>query len=459
MIAPEYTPSPHSAFGGIIWPALPAPEAARLLAVQHQLARSQYWSADKIQRHQFRQLNRLVAHAYRTVPFYRSRLDAAGYVPERKVTPEFWRSVPILGRRDIQEAGRALLSTDIPASHGGLVQSATSGSTGMPVTVVKTGLEQFIWRAFTLREEAWQHRDYRLKLAVIRAFHGKHSQHPAGSRRENWGPPVATVYPTGPVVLLDISTGLAQQAEWLARENPDYLLSNSTNLLFLARYCREAGVSLPRLKSVRSMGEVVEPELRSICRKAWGVEVADVYSADEAGYIALQCPKHEHLHVQSEAQLIEFLDESGRQAEPGQIGRVVATPLHNFAMPLLRYELGDLAEIGLPCPCGRGLPVIKRIVGRARDFVTLPSGERRLGWYGWPDIPSIVQHQIVQKTRSDLEVRLVVRRPLTAPETDTICQAISRYFGYGFAVAFTYHNDLPRSPGGKFFVFRSEIAT
>jgi phenylacetate-CoA ligase len=54
----------------------------------------------------------------------------------------------------------------------------------------------------------------------------------------------------------------------------------------------------------------------------------------------------------------------------------VVTPLHNFAMPLIRYAIGDYAEAGPPCACGRGLPVLARILGRARNLLTLPHGER-----------------------------------------------------------------------------------
>ena len=82
-----------------------------------------------------------------------------------------------------------------------------------------------------------------------------------------------------------------------------------------------------------------------------------MYSCEEAGYIALQCPQAEHYHCQSESVLVEVLDDEGRPCTPGQVGKVVLTALHNFAMPLIRYENQDYAEVGPPCACGRGLPV------------------------------------------------------------------------------------------------------
>jgi phenylacetate-CoA ligase len=88
-----------------------------------------------------------------------------------------------------------------------------------------------------------------------------------------------------------------------------------------------------------------------------------MYSANETGYLALQCPLSGHYHVQSETVLVEVLDEVGRACRPGETGAVVVTPLQNFAMPLLRYSLGDFAEVGSPCACGRHLPVLKEILG------------------------------------------------------------------------------------------------
>jgi phenylacetate-CoA ligase len=244
------------------------------------------------------------------------------------------------------------------------------------------------------------------------------------------------------------------------RHNPDYLLSYATNLMFLARHCKEAGLSLPALKGVASVGEIVDDEVRETCREIWGVEIKDIYTSIEVGYMAVQCPEFDHYHVQSESCLLEILDDAGERVKPGELGRVVVTPLHNFATALLRYEMGDYAEVGEPCPCGRGLPVIKRILGRARDIVVLPSGEKRFGWLssrGFAKIAALVQYQVVQTSPKEMEVRLVAHRHLNEEEREIVRATIIQGFGYDFALTFTYHDELPRSASGKFFVFRSEV--
>src|SRR5208282_3466525 len=147
------------------------------------------------------------------------------------------------------------------------------------------------------------------------------------------------------------------------------------------------------------------------------------YSTVEAGYCALQCPEHEHYHVQSESALVEVLDKAGDPCRPGESGRLVVTSLHNFAMPLIRYDTGDFAEPGGPCSCGRGLPVLDRIVGRVREMLVMPSGARsfpRLRTEKLADIAGVVQFQVVQKSIRDLEVRLVVAPSFASADEDRL---------------------------------------
>ena len=141
-----------------------------------------------------------------------------------------------------------------------------------------------------------------------------------------------------------------------------------------------------------------------------------MYSTQEVGYITLQCPKSEHHHVQAEGVFIEILDDNGSPCRPGEMGKVIATPLHNLAMPLIRYDVGDYAEFGEPCPCGRGLPVLRRIMGRSRNLLRLPSGERIFPYFHdglFREIAPVRQFQVVQIHPQRFDVRLVTERPLT----------------------------------------------
>ena len=451
--------TPRTSADGIEWPALPADLAARLLALQQQFAQSERWSSERLAHQQFRQLSRLAAHAYDSVPFHRARLEAAGYRRGQDVTPTLWAKLPVLDRREVQQQGAALACREIPPGHGAILSSTTSGSTGTPLRTRSTELAQLFWYATTLRQQFWHGRDLQLKFASIRRDHDDRAFPPAGRPYPDWMMPEGAVYPTGPAAVLDNRSTPEEQAMWLLREQPDYLLTFPSVAGELARYFRDRGLRLERLKAISTLGEVVSPRVRAACREAFGIEIADMYSAVETGYLALQCPAGNY-HAQSETVLLEVLDEAGEPCPPGAFGTVVVTPLQNFAMPLLRYAIGDFAEVGGSCACGRRLPVLTQILGRSRDTVMLPSGTRRYAWFGmrrFADIPEIRQFQVIQRSLSQLEVKLVTREPLNAEIEEKLREHLRKSLGAHFAVLLTYHETIPRSASGKYFDFLSEV--
>ena len=338
----------QSTLPGMDWPAMPDGQGKDALALLHQLDHSQWLPAGRLLQNQWRQLEILLQHAHATVPYYRERW---GSVPEsaRRFTPEAFARLPVLGRRDLQGHFDDLRSRNVPPSHGGIGEAITTGSTGTPVRVLKTDLCQLLWRAFTLRDHVWQRRELSGKLAAIR--HGV-----TEGEFDNWGVATHGLVATGPSVVLGIRHDVDAQLTWLRQQRPDYLITHPSILAELATKSLQSSTRLEHLREVRSFGEVLAPEVRELCMQAWGVPVTDAYSTNELGYIALQCPEHEHYHVQSENVLVEILRDDGAPCAAGEIGRVVVTTLHNFAMPLIRYELRDYAEAGGPCPCGRGLP-------------------------------------------------------------------------------------------------------
>jgi phenylacetate-CoA ligase len=266
-------------------------------------------------------------------------------------------------------------------------------------------------------------------------------------------------FATGSRALLDVRVPIAEQVDWLLRRKPGYLITLPSNLALIARHCLDHAIRLPTLRLVRTVSEVVTDDLRVLCQQALGVPIADVYSTEEVGPIALQCPLHTHYHVQSEAVLVEVLDEQGAPCGPGQAGRVVVTPLHNLAMPLLRYDVGDYAGVGPPCDCGRTLPVLTRILGRDRNRLVMPNGERtyapvssRIG-----EVAAIIQHQMVQTRIDQLELRIVARRQLTDDETRFLRDVILRNIGHPFPLEIVYVDAIPRTESGKFEDFRCEV--
>ena len=447
-----------SALTGVAWPVIAGEtHRAQLLSLLQQFGESERWPTDRLLQNQLQQLALVMAHAYRTVPFYRGRLSAAGYRSGQAVTPDWLCTLPLLTRRNIQDAGAALYSTAVPPQFGTVHENRTSGATGQPVQVLRTALDGLLWQANTLRDHAWHQRDQSLKLAAIRALAPGIADPPPGVTASSWGAASEAVRTTAPSALLTLSADIAVQAAWIRQHAPGYLLTYPSNLAALLRHFAQKDERLPGLRAVLTVGETVAPALRATCRDTLGVNVEDVYSSQELGYIALQCPVSGQYHVMAESVLVEVLDAAGQPCAPGETGRLVISSLHNYAMPLIRYELRDYATVGTPCACGRTLPTLARIAGRERNMVRLPDGTMHwplVGFHRFREIAPVRQYQLIQQALQSIEVRLVCDRALTAAEESELGTVIRAALGYAFELRFAYYEgELPRAVNGKFEEF------
>jgi phenylacetate-CoA ligase len=362
----------------------------------------------------------------------------------------------------LQEKGPDLKCGWVPPEHGHHYEASSSGSTGRKVTVTKTALVSHLFNALTLRIAIWQRRDVRGRVAVIRYLHDPDiARNPKGAVADNWGVPFSDHFRTGGISMLDIRHDVRIQAEWLLRHQPTYLVTFPSNLRALAELFLEKGWSLPGLREIQTLSEVLSPAIRELAQRAWGAPVTDMYSAQEVGYIALQAPDAAHYLAQAETMIVEVLDDQDRACAPGETGRIVITQLHNFATPIIRYDIGDLGTVGPPCPSGRGLGVISSIGGRVRNLVCTPDGRKY-----WPAVPLDVfqdvapvrQFQLIQKSLTLIEARMAVTRALSDGEEAQVLRLVQEGLDYPFEVRFAYLDELPRNPSnGKFEDFRSEL--
>ena len=445
----------RSAVVGAVWPAIvPAPGAA-LLSLLFQLEQSQWLSPVVVADRQFQQLDVLVAFLWQTSAFYRERLSAADWSPGQHLDESAWRALPILKRATVQSCRDQLIVENAPKAHGRATEYSTTGSLGMPVQVLGNELTHLFTSVLIVRNHLWHHRDLSGKFAAIRSK-------VESASLPDWGRIESAAFVTGPAAVLNISTDIDRQLDWLCAETPDYLLTHPSNLRSLLHRARQKAVSIPSLRELSTFGEMLPADLRDLAREVWNLPVTDVYSSEEFGNIALQCPVHdENYHIQAENLLVEIVDDSGTPCTPGEIGRVLVSTLHNFTMPLLRYEIGDYALAGEACECGRGLPVIRRIAGRRRNMLRLPDG--RSHWPSFPyeeftPIADFRQIQIIQHQIQDIEVRLAGPAFLSR-ETEKLFSAKLCELLHGqFTVRYSYPELIEPSAGGKFEDFLSLVA-
>ena len=443
---------PRSAVPHIGFPALPDARASAMLALQYQLEASQWMPADTILSRQLEQLRRVFEHARSTVPYYAALFAGHG---GKSFTLDFLRTLPISTRAMVQTADEQMRSQAVPPAHGRTAPVTTSGSTGQPVRLLRTEATGLIWLALTLRDHSWHRRDFSRHLCAIKWAERGSCTPPDGHREDGWGPAVNVLYESAPSSMLNVTATMPEQLAWLLREKPGYLISYPSNLVALAAYCIRQKVTLPGLAEVRTIGETLTPARRALFRSAWDVPTVDVYSCEETGYLALQCPAHEHYHVQSENVLLEIVDDDGRPCAPGESGRVLVSSLHNFATPLLRYELGDHAVFGEACPCGRGLPVITKVLGRTRNRLVLSDGRSEfpyLGEHGQTQrLTGVRVHafQFVQHSVEEVEVKLVTERVFTPEEADWVVRMVQANLGHPFRIRITHCDAIPAGARGK----------
>ncbi len=438
---------PRSALPGVVWPTLPQTQHHPLFCVLAQLQITEWWPAERLRQMQLQQAAVLLDHAKRTSPWYQRSL---AHIDPARLDEASWAEVPLITRAELRQTD-VMLSRAIPPQHGAVNVVSTSGSTGFPVKVSRTALFGLYWSAMTVREILWHRKDTSAKLITTRFLRDLPSD---GLRGRGWGPWSDVLGPPGETVTLDIRTPVSRQLELLVAEAPAYLLTYPTNLGYLVELAEREGVTIPNLRAVATLSELLRPDVREATRRVFGVPIHDMYSTQEVGYLGLQCPEHEHLHVPSEDVLVEVLDDAGRPCAPGEVGRVVVTSLHNFATPIVRYDVGDFAEVGAPCPCGRGLPVLNRVLGRVRNSILTDRGDRIWPQFGTTKIsekyPKLVQHQLAQTSFTRIEARLVVEEPLTEDERAGITAEMRKRLPEGMEVEIVEVDAIPRSASGKF---------
>jgi phenylacetate-CoA ligase len=429
---------------GIAWPVVSDLTDASLLALDAQLAKTEWLPPDELARLQRTQLSAILAHAAASVPHYRG------------IDPTDFASVPIMSRAAIIGAGGDLLSRAYPATHGMPEEVMTSRTSGQAVTVRSTGVLTILWDALTLRDHRWHRRDLAAPHGAIRYTGGKLAAPPDGIRQRGWGRATATLAPDASMAVLSLASTTDEQVAWLRRERPTYLITYPSALHAILRRLSIDKIEIPTIRQVRTVGELLSPATRGLCRDVLDAPIVDLYSAQEVGYIALQCPDHEHYHVQSERLIVEILRDDDTPCTPGEIGRVVVTDLHNFATPILRYDIGDYAVLGDRCPCGRTLPVLTRIVGRSRNMLVYPDG--RTVWPAFTvacrEAARYDEIQLIQRRADTLCLRVVPDGEL---DRSALVAALRVALGYPFEVEIEVVDAIGRTPAGKLEEFVSHV--
>jgi phenylacetate-CoA ligase len=433
-------------------PRIHPPATAQRLQIARELARIERLPPARLSQLQQRQFALLLRHASVYSPFWRERIAAAaarrGVGLDQLVPADF----PPLTRSDLQERFESMHARSPDMGPSSVEVARTSGSTGRPVQVLRlSAVAKPLYNAFSLLDHRWHGRHPGGTLAVVRDM-------PDGVL-QRWGDPdVVVERPARAHVRNLVDHPPEALLAWLRTVAPRYLVTSPAMALRLARLSLDEPGPRPRIEQIVTFGEMVTAELRETVREAFGGRVVDRYTCEEIGYIALQCPKHEHYHVMSANAIVEVVDDLGEPCAPGEVGRVLLTGLHTYAMPLVRYEIGDYAHAGGTCDCGLTLPVLGAVVGRERSFLRFPDGSQRLARLTgehWRRVAPVTEYRLVQYADLSIEALVTAPRPLADEDRAAIRSMLHEVLGHPFDVVVTQRDALePLSRWKKVDVIR-----
>ncbi len=437
-------------------PADSLPDNALLTQRMFQgLLTSQYASSDDLASHQEQTLQALLAHAAKTVPFYRTHLSGLSD-PKGHVGQDEFQSIEPIGRSMVERHWPKFMSQDVPVNHGQQRIVMTAGTAGAPLRVMRTAMTDIADAAAAFRHYDNFQLDCSRDMAEIMAPSG-YTRRREGLHvdRDHWGHPWTADTERGRLHRFSVFSSAADQWAWLTSfKKPFYLRTYPSNLYRLLEQGSGTEFAGENVLAVLTTGEPVPPDLRETCRQQFGCEIIDHYATAECGLVATQCPESDRFHVQQENCLVEVLRDDGRRCDIGEEGRLTVTPLYNHAFPLIRYQPGDRARFAATCSCGRTLPCLEADIHRPEHAIDC--GSERI-WY----LPGHIRTELNalapgvswKLVQSDADrISFIYARPQAVDRLNEtgITHVLKSEFGDSAAITCVERSAVGRNPGGMF---------
>lgn len=389
---------------------------------------------------QEKKLKVLLKHAYQNVPFYRRLFACAGVRPEDIKDCKDISKIPITTKAQLKNAGKEAIAGNIDT----YVEHKTSGSAGIRISLYFSIID-FLYNRGTYERARSENgfRSLRDTLLIIGNPHRipiKRKVHEYfGIRRRE---------------ALSIFEPLDGQIQVLIKAKPDALWGYPSAIKLLAKVIEEERINSISPRLIFTASELLDPGTRDLINSVFNINLIDVYGAEEGGCMAWECSEHVGYHTNMDTVLMEFLDGNGNNVDAGERGKVVITNLHSFAMPIIRYELGDFAvPTYKECSCGRPGYLIKAIEGRCDDFIKM-RGDKLLQPQTLSiiveDTPGISEFQVVQEKEDGFIIYVV---KMEGFRDNMIIEKINRGFekvlGNNMFINTKFVETIPRAPSGK----------
>lgn len=402
---------------------------------------------------------KIIQHAYETVPFYMDMSRQKGFD---------WRSfkdfgdIPIVCKEDLVLRNDSFISARYMAEYlqGRLIQTHTSGSTGKCANVY------------------WDLKECRRSLLPLwirrKKYYGlnPHDRQCYFFTGRNVG--AADVEKEERGFALGFCKSNLTDKElvhiWESMEEfqPVWMNLQPSMAVLLCRVVEKYGLNpIPALRYIETTGEMLFPSIRKYIQERLDVMVADQYGCNELNSLAFECPEG-RLHCMEENAVVEIVDSRGNPLPDGKDGEIVVTTLNNFAMPLIRYKIGDRGcFLKEKCPCGNGGKVLKLTTGRSNDWVIDREGNLLNAYIFARCVENVnriyehavLQFQVIQHDVDDFTIMLVLDEECNP---DEICDCFMENLWQGtlvgakFQIQF-YPELIPEEKTGKLKWFISQV--
>ena len=379
-------------------------------------------------------LGRLLQHAYRTTPYYRELLKTE--------SPDI-SGVSPLEKQNVREQLERLCSEAFPQEQR--IKNATGGSTGTPLTFYQ---DRNYWNQRNLsvyyfdRWAGWNFGEPQLiiwgSLADVEGDGRWKHQLRNFWRNQYW---------LNGFHLTD--TAMQSAFNEMNRCHPQTILAYPSSLYQFASFLSENGLT-PRwgLKGIISSAEMLHPHYRALAETVFGTKVYNRYGGREVGLIAMECTEG-RMHINCHDLYLE-IDSLNPYTQPGEI---LITQLNNYAMPFIRYRIGDIGRLSNEvCPCGNQLPVLAELLGRSTATFRTKTGALIHGGYftqQFYDLKGVVQFQIIQETLKHCVLKVVVNEQWMEATHRYLVQSIQRALGAEVVVTVEFVEEIPLSASGK----------
>ena len=426
---------------------------ARLLYYLAGAMRRLYWDRDKLRKYQEKRLRAVVKYAYENVPFYHANFREMGVKPDDVKCLDDLSKLPLIRKSELRQVPpRQRVSREFDIERLKVVR--TSGSTGEPFTTYICGRESDWRKAIYMRANISCGQKPRDRWVFVTAPHHFHDT--TGIQR--W----LGIYAQ---TCVSVFMSADQHVEVISRLKPDILDGYSGALFLIAKELDRSGLRSIKPRIVFGSADLIDATSRKFMEKVFDAPYLDQFGCAEIDRSAWQCPEKIGYHMDVDSVIMEFVDENGEVVSAGERGEIVYTSLFNYAMPLIRYAVGDVGVLSNDeCTCDRTLPLMEVVEGRKDSFLILPEG-RLLSPMAFRNALSkffekIVQYRIVQKKVNLFKVLVQLKEDVDESVfASELVKHIRHTLGFGndIEISVNFVDKLPPNKSGKLMSVVSEV--